>query len=102
MNRKTVTLRCDCGAETAVFSKYIFKDEIDYGISFEDSWLGGNQYKGFFGRLKRAWKAFTAKPVSYTDVYCEGKDKMREFLVECLNLIDSDDTFSGAEKANEL
>ena len=26
MDRKTVTLRCDCGAEAAVFSKYIFHD----------------------------------------------------------------------------
>ena len=94
MTRKTVTLRCDCGSETAVFSKYIFKDEIDYGLSFEDSWLGGS-YKGLFGRLKRAWKAFVGKPVSYTDVYCEGKDKMRSFLVECLALIDE-------EVANEI
>jgi hypothetical protein len=92
MDRKTVTLRCDCGAEAAVFSKYIFKNEVDYGLSFEDSWLAGNTYKGFFGRIKRAWKAFIAKPVSYTDVYCEGKDKMREFLVDCLALIDEEDS----------
>lgn len=92
MDRKTITLRCDCGAEAAVFSKYIFKNEVDYGLSFEDAWLGGNQYKGFFGRLKRAWKAFAGKPVSYTDVYCEGKDKMRSFLVECLALIDEENS----------
>lgn len=90
MNQKTVTLRCACGAEAVVFSKYTFKDETDFDISIEDSHLGGN-YKGLFGRLKRAWGAFIDKPVSYSGVYCEDKDKMRAFLTESLALLDAEE-----------
>ena len=36
MNQKTVMLRCEDGMEAVVFTKYIFKDEIDYDMSFED------------------------------------------------------------------
>ena len=90
MNKKTVTLRCACGAEAVVFSKYTFKDETDFDISVEDSYLGGN-YKGLFGRLRRAWSAFIDKPVSYSGVYCEDKDKMRAFLTESLALLDEEE-----------
>lgn len=89
-NKKTVTLRCACGAEAVVFSKYIFKNETDFDISVEDSYLGGS-YKGFFGRLKRAWGAFIDKPVCYSGVYCEDKEKMRAFLVDCLELLDMEE-----------
>lgn len=96
-----VTLRCDDGAEAAVFTKYTYStiasrtalldpDSISYEICIEDDYVGGD-YKGFFGRLKRAWKAFTDKPVVYTGIFTEDKQKMRQFLVDCLNLIDKDD-----------
>lgn len=91
MKTKRVTLRREDGFETIVFTKYIFKDEIDYDMSFEDSYIGGHPYKSFFGRLKRAWKAFCDKPVVYTSIYCEDKNKMRKFLTDCLELIDEDD-----------
>lgn len=90
-----VTLRCDDGAEAAVFTKYHFYSdsekatEFNYEICIEDDYVGG-EYKGFFGRLKRAWRAFTDKPVVYTGIYCEDKQKMRQFLVDCLNLIDKE------------
>lgn len=96
-----VTLRCDDGAEAAVFTKYNFrtmccnanesgiKDNFSYEICIEDDYIGG-EYKGFFGRLKRAWRAFWDKPVVYTGIYCEDKKKMRQFLVDCLNLIDKE------------
>ena len=94
MVEKTVTLRCDDNAEAVVFTKYHYKhkdvDDIDYEITVEDSYTGGD-YKGFFGRLKRAWKAFTDKPVVYTGIYCEDKDKMIKFLRNCLDLIIEDD-----------
>lgn len=90
MNQKTVMLRCEDGMEAIVFTKYIFKDEIDYDMSFEDSYIGGD-YKGLFGRLKRAWKAFTGKPVIYTGIYCEDKESMKKFLADCISLVVEDD-----------
>ena len=91
MNQKTVMLRCEDGMEAIVFTKYIFKDEIDYDMSFEDSYIGGNLYKGFFGRIKRAWKAFIDKPVIYTSVFIEDKDRMRKFLTDCISLVIEND-----------
>jgi hypothetical protein len=95
MKFNKVTLRCDDGgAEAVVFTKYIYSpkmaNNIDYEITVEDSYIGGD-YKGFFGRIKRAWRAFTDKPVVYTGIYTEDKDKMRKFLCDCLDLIDEND-----------
>lgn len=95
MKFETVTLRCDDGAEAAVFTKYTYQvnvnggTDIDYEICIEDSYTGGD-YKGFFGRIKRAWKAFWDKPVVYTGVYCDDKNKMKKFLTDCLALIDEE------------
>lgn len=89
MEQERVYLRCDCGAEVAVFTRYEYEDgDISYDISIEDDYLGGD-YKGFFGRIKRAWKAFMDKPVVYSGIFCEDKEKMRKFLTDCLTLIDT-------------
>lgn len=100
MINETVTLRCTDNAEAVVFTKYIYKaysvDElnpifdIDFDISIEDSYIGGD-YKGLFGRFKRAWRAFIGKPVVYTGIYCEDKEKMRKFLTECLDLVNKEE-----------
>ena len=98
---KQITLRCEDGAEAAVFTKYSHKfisvhteelvnENASYEICIEDNYVGGD-YKGFFGRIKRAWRAFWDKPVVYTGIYCEDKNKMRQFLTECLQLIDEND-----------
>jgi hypothetical protein len=91
MVEKTVTLRCDDNAEAVVFTKYNYNykdvNDIDYEITIEDSYIRG-YYVGFFGRLRRAWRAFWSKPVVYTGIYTEDKEKMRKFLVDCLELID--------------
>ena len=100
MDIKQVTLRCDDKAEACVFSRYdhkpimnlpdgMVKRDTDYEMTIEDSYIGGD-YKGFFGRIKRAWRAFTAKPVVYTGIYCEDKEKMKKFLTDCLALIDEE------------
>lgn len=101
MKQEQITLRCEDGAEAVVFSKYTYKNliytkdkpmsvekEIDYEFTVEDSYAGGN-YKGFFGRIKRAWRAFWDKPVVYTGIYCRDKDKMRKFLYDCLDLVNN-------------
>ena len=99
MKQEQITLRCEDGQEAVVFTKYSFmsrectlesfaiKDEVNYEIMFEDSYIGGD-YKGFFGRIKRAWRAFWNKPVVYTGIYCEDESKMRKFLTDCLKVID--------------
>ena len=101
MKQEQITLRCEDGAEAVVFTKYthstvcsraaiVDPDSISYEICIEDDYIGGD-YKGFFGRIKRAWRAFWDKPVVYTGIYCEDKDKMRKFLGDCLHLIDEND-----------
>lgn len=99
MEQEQITLRCEDGQEAVVFTKYNFNGIIQeltnghlmykdsFEIMVEDSYVGGD-YKGFFGRIKRAWRAFWDKPVVYTGVYCEDKDKMRKFLCDCLKVID--------------
>lgn len=98
MSTEQVVLRCEDKQEAVVFSKYTYKSiakltdgqvklNDGYEIMVEDSYVGG-EYKGFFGRLKRAWRAFWDKPVVYTGIYCENESKMRQFLFDCLELID--------------
>lgn len=87
MNVKDVYLRCDDHNEMAVFSKYEYEDNTkSYELTIEDSYCGGD-YRGIKGRFKRAWKAFCAKPIYYTGVYCEDENRMKKFLQDCLDLI---------------
>lgn len=93
MKQEQITLRCEDGAEAVVFTKYHFytknnTNDFDYEFTIEDSYIGGD-YKGFFGRIKRAWRAFWGKPVIYTGIYCEDADKMRSFLYDCLDLVNN-------------
>lgn len=91
MTCKQVTIRCEDGSEAVVFSKYTYNGEPDlaYDLTIEDSYIGGD-YKGFFGRIKRAWKAFWDKPVVYTGIYCEDKEKMKKFLTDCLDVLEEE------------
>lgn len=88
---KTITLRCADGQEACVFHRYDFValGHTMYAIDIEDSYIGEN-YKGFFGRVKRAWKAFFAKPVCYTGIYRDDKESMQKFLQDCLNLMEEE------------
>ena len=92
MKQEHITLRCEDGAEAVVFTKYTFNKDINYEFTVEDSYTGGD-YKGFFGRIKRAWRAFWDKPVVYTGIYCEDADKMRKFLYDCLDLVNDNPDF---------
>lgn len=98
MSTEQVVLRCEDKQEAVVFSKYTYKSIMNltdgqvklndgYEIMVEDSYVGG-EYKGFFGRIRRAWRAFTDKPVIYTGIYCEDKNKIRSFLYDCIALIE--------------
>lgn len=90
---QNVYLRCEDNAEMVVFSEYRWEndeDEIDYEFTIEDSYCGGD-YMGITGRFKRAWKAFWAKPIFYTGIYCEDKEHVKRFLKDCLNLIEKNE-----------
>ncbi len=87
---KDVYLRCDDHAECVVFSRHDWeRTDISYEFTIEDSYCGGD-YMGIKGRFKRAWKAFWAKPVYYSGVYCQDGARMRKFLEDCLNLMNED------------
>ena len=113
MNTNQVILRCDDGAEAAVFTKYNFrtmycnsnesgiKEDFSYEICIEDDYTGGD-YKGFFGRLKRAWRAFIDKPVVYTGIYCEDRDEMVRFLENCLDIVQNEGLVEDVSMQNSL
>ena len=90
MNSEQVQLRCDDKREVIILSVNKYDGQIDdYELSFEDSYIY-NDYSGFIGRLKRAWRAFTGKPVYYTSIYTEDKTRIRQFFIDCLELIDKE------------
>ena len=90
-NAKSIFLKCDCHAETAVFTRFNWgikeRPEDDYELSIEDSYCGGD-YMGIKGRFKRAWKAFWAKPICHTGIYIEDPERMKKFLQDCLELME--------------
>ena len=85
---REVNMRCDCYAEMVTFIRHDWKhSDTDYELTIEDAYCGGD-YMGIKGRFKRAWKAFWAKPIYYSGVYCQDGERMRKFLEDCLNLMD--------------
>lgn len=89
-NEKNVFLKCDCHAETAVFTSFDWNHgDIDYELSIEDAYCCGD-YMGIKGRFKRAWRAFWDKPVVYNAIYVQDKERMKKFLNECFKLMGAD------------
>lgn len=86
-DEKNVFLKCDCHAETAVFTQFKWDccDGIDYELSIEDAYSCGD-YMGIKGRFKRAWKAFCGKPIVYNAIYVQDNERMKKFLKDCLEL----------------
>lgn len=114
MNTNQVILRCEDKQEAVVFTKYKFKTpvyhsdgnvsidkDVSYEISVEDSYIGGN-YKGLFGRIKRAWRAFIDKPVVYTGIDCEDRDEMVRFLENCLDIVQNEGLVEDVSMQNSL
>ena len=88
---KTVSVRCRDGAEMVTLIQRLRSyGSIDYELNFEDAYCGGD-YRGIFGRFKRAWCAFWNKPICYTGLYFEGTPRIRKFLTDCLALVDEQD-----------
>lgn len=93
MDEKMIYLRCDDKAEVAVFTRWGLQLANGhrtnyYEISIEDSYCGPCQFSGLLGRLKRAWCAFTAKPIYYNSVCIQGDERVEKFLRECLSVVE--------------
>lgn len=87
---KQVSLTCDDCAETVEFCKYVFIDnDINYEINIVDSYCG-HGFMGIKGRIRRAWRAFWAKPICYTGVYVEDPERMKKFLTDCLEVMNEE------------
>ena len=91
---KSVEMRCDDRAENLVFSC----DNYDgYDITIEDSYCGPR-----YNRFVRAWKAFWGKPIYYSGVYTEDKEKVKRWLLDCLHLVNETDTMPNSQVINLL
>ena len=87
-NCREVYLSCDDHAEVIQFIKYDWNDNtVDYEFNILDSYCGEGT-RGFFNRVKRAWKAFWAKPVCYTGIFMSDEDKIKKFLKDCLAIVE--------------
>lgn len=87
---KEVFIQCDDCAERMVFKKHFWEhDEVSFEFVVEDSYCGGNRH-GLGDRLRRAWRAFWAKPVYYTGVYIDDPARVNTFLENCMKLYEEE------------
>lgn len=89
---KSVEMRCDDRAENLVFTKYEYEPyqtidsvvrDVDFEITLEDSYC-----RTRCNRFVRAWKAFWGKPIYYSGVYTDDKEKVKKWLLDCLALLE--------------
>ena len=85
---KEVSIRCDDQNENLVFCRYDFGDnDYWYEVGIEDSYCGNDGHTGIFGRLKRAWCAFWAKPIYHNEIVVSDGKRIEKFLMDCLNVV---------------
>ena len=90
VDTKEISMRCDCRAEVVTFMRHDWNhNDTSYEITIEDAYCGGD-YMGIKGRFKRAWRAFRAKPIYYSGVYCQDGSIMKKFLENCLSLMNEE------------
>ena len=92
-NSNQVTIRCDDNIEAVVFYRTDWTDANGtisyYEINFEDNYCYDGNGIGLSRRLKRAWRAFWAKPVCYNGICCSDVERIKNFLTECLQIINA-------------
>ena len=87
---KEVFIRCEDCAETVVFMRHHWeKRDVTYEILVQDAFCS-HWFCGIGGRLRRAWRAFWEKPVNYTGVYIEDSARVKQFLQDCMKLVEED------------
>ena len=75
-----IVLPCDCRCCMLVIEKTVWEDgDVSYNISVQDSRYDHN-YNTVWGRIKRAVKVLFGKPVSYNDLYLEGKERFHKLI----------------------
>lgn len=97
---RTVSIRCDDHVEGVSFTVFSWDKLIIgakeaglkdfYELNFEDAFVGDKLYRGLFGRIRRAWRAFCSKPVTYTGICIMDKEKMQKFFLDCLKAMEDD------------
>ena len=91
---RCVDIRCDDRAEVAVLMRSDWDDgDVWYELNIEDSYCGGRS--NIANRFKRAWCAFWDKPIYYSGIFVSDGARMKEFLTDCVALVDSDSKGSG-------
>ena len=91
MNTKVLTamIRCECHSEKLILERTVWDDGDEmYEFSIVDSYIGNRGHRGLFGRFVRAWHAFWDKPIYYAGVVVNQKERVREFLNECMEVLD--------------
>ena len=86
---KEVIISCEDHAEKLLFERTIWSDGDEmYSFAIVDSYIGHSGYVGVLGRLRRAWHAFWDKPIYYAEITVNKKERAREFLNECMEVLD--------------
>lgn len=92
-NSKQAVIRCDDNIEAVVFCRTNWVDTDGttsyYELNFEDNYCYDGNGIGLIRRLRRAWHAFRAKPVSYSGICCSDTERIKNFLTECLQIVDA-------------
>lgn len=87
----SATIRCDDNAEMLVFNRIVWTENDELlAFSIMDSYIGKKQYQGLWGRFRRAWHVLFAKPICYTEIVTTEKERVGDFLNECLAILNSD------------
>lgn len=83
-------LNCQDDCTTLKFSKDTeLVEHPIYSFEFLSDYLGEERHCGnsLLKRFKRAWKAFTDKPIWYAEVLVTDKEKCVKFLEDCLSMV---------------
>ena len=77
-----IVLPCDCKCCMFVIEKTAWEDgEINYNISIQDSSYDHN-YNTLWGRIKRAIKALSGKPIYFNDLFIEGEETFHKLVLD--------------------
>ena len=86
---KRIYLTCDCGGQTAMFSRYEIGGQPEYFLEIMDSYFV-SPHNTMAGRIRRALKTLLGKPVYYAEVSIQKSEDMLEFLNTARAIVQAD------------